>query len=208
MENNVLKFYLEASKLKETIRTGWKEVGIPAEKIESVADHIFGCLVLTIGICSEYDYSSLDLLKVFKMLFVKELTKKDNKDNKEQNILNKEDKVALNEKCIKEIFDDLEDGEEYIALYDESLELKTLEAKFVLYVSKLESDIQAKKYEINGDFTLENALKDVEYYPENIKREVKPQVENASDGWILFDRRYYDDANFIGLSEDIQKLKR
>ena len=53
MENKVLKFYLEASKLKETIRTGWKEVGIPAEKIESVADHIFGCLVLTIGIWIE-----------------------------------------------------------------------------------------------------------------------------------------------------------
>lgn len=205
MENKVLKFYLEASKLKETIRTGWKEVGIPAEKIESVADHIFGCLVLTIGICSEYDYSSLDLLKVFKMLFVKELTKK---DNKEQSVLSKEDRVALNKKSIRELFGNLADKEEYISLYDESLELKTLEAKFVLYVSKLESDIQAKKYEINGDFTLENALKDVEYYPENIKREVKPQVENASDGWILFDRRYYDDANFIGLSEDIQKLKR
>ena len=205
MENKVLKFYLEASKLKETIRTGWKEVGIPAEKIESVADHIFGCLVLTIGICSEYDYSSLDLLKVFKMLFVKELTKK---DNKEQSVLSKEDRVALNKKSIRELFDNLADKEEYISLYDESLELKTLEAKFVLYVSKLESDIQAKKYEINGDFTLENALKDVEYYPEDIKREVKPQIENASDGWILFDRRYYDDANFIGLSEDIQKLKR
>lgn len=205
MENKVLKFYLEASKLKETIRTGWKEVGIPAEKIESVADHIFGCLVLTIGICSEYDYSSLDLLKVFKMLFVKELTKK---DNKEQSVLSKEDRVALNKKSIRELFGNLADKEEYISLYDESLELKTLEAKFVLYVSKLESDIQAKKYEINGDFTLENALKDVEYYPEDIKREVKPQVENASDGWILFDRRYYDDANFIGLSEDIQKLKR
>ena len=205
MENKVLKFYLEASKLKETIRTGWKEVGIPAEKIESVADHIFGCLVLTIGICCEYDYSSLDVLKVFKMLFVKELTKK---DNKEQSVLSKEDRVALNKKSIRELFGNLADKEEYISLYDESLELKTLEAKFVLYVSKLESDIQAKKYEINGDFTLENALKDVEYYPENIKREVKPQVENASDGWILFDRRYYDDANFIGLSEDIQKLKR
>ena len=205
MENKVLKFYLEASKLKETIRTGWKEVGIPAEKIESVADHIFGCVVLTIGICSEYDYSSLDLLKVFKMLFVKELTKK---DNKEQSVLSKEDRVALNKKSIRELFDNLADKEEYISLYDESLELKTLEAKFVLYVSKLESDIQAKKYEINGDFTLENALKDVEYYPEDIKREVKPQIENASDGWILFDRRYYDDANFIGLSEDIQKLKR
>lgn len=205
MENKVLKFYLEASKLKEAIRTGWDEVGIPSEKIESVAEHVFGCLALTIGICSEYDYSSLDLLKVFKMLFVKELTKK---DNKEQSILNKEDRVALNKKCIKELFEDLEDGEEYIALYEESLELKTLEAKFALYVCKLESDIQAKKYEMNGDFTLENALKDVECYPEDIKSEVKPQVENASDGWILFDRRYYDDANFIELSEDIQNLNR
>ena len=85
---------------------------------------------------------------------------------------------------------------------------ETKDAKFVLYVSKLESDIQAKKYEMDGYFTLENALKDIEYYPEDIKNSIKPQVENASDGWILFDRRYYEgNDDFVNLSNKVQGLK-
>jgi hypothetical protein len=97
---------------------------------------------------------------------------------------------------------------ELIDLYDESVSLETNEAKFVLYVSKLESDIQAKKYELDGEFTLDNAMKDINNYPEDIKNEVLPQVKNASDGWILFDRKYYNgDETFESLSKDIQKLR-
>ena len=98
--------------------------------------------------------------------------------------------------------------DELLSLYDEAVAEETKNAKFVLYVSKLESDIQAKKYEMDGYFTLENALKDIEYYPEDIKNSIKPQVENASDGWILFDRRYYEgNDDFVNLSNKVQGLK-
>ncbi len=33
MNQKIIKFYLEANKLKNVIRTGWKEVGISTEKI-------------------------------------------------------------------------------------------------------------------------------------------------------------------------------
>jgi cell division protein YceG involved in septum cleavage len=162
-------------------------------------------MALTIGLISEMDYSSLNLTKVFKMLVIKELTKA---NSNEQSVLSREERKAANRNAIVSMTSGLSIQAELVALYDESVALQTDEAKFVLYVSKLESDLQAKKYELDGEFTLDNAMKDINNYPEDIKAEVLPQVENASDGWILFDRRYYNgDEAFESLSRDIQKLK-
>ena len=205
MNENILKFYLEAIKLKDVIRTGWKEVGVSTEKIETVAEHVFGCMALTFSITSEKSVTDLDLIKVFKMIFAKEIIKS---VNMEQSVLSKDDKRAANRNVLIELTNGLAIQGELISLYDEAIELSSKEAKFALYVSKLESDIQAKKYELEGEFTLENALADIENYPEDIKSEIKGQVENASDGWILFDRRYYDnDETFVSLSKDVQNLK-
>lgn len=71
-------------------------------------------------------------------------------------------------------------------------------------VSKLESDIQAKKDEKDGEFTIENAKKDIENYPEELKEKLT-NIQNASDGWLEYDRKYYDDK-FKELSLDINKL--
>ncbi len=205
MNENIIKFYSEANKLKSVIRTGWQEVGISSDKIESVADHVYGTMVLIIGLISEKDYSSLDLLKVFKMLIVKELTKI---NTNEQSVLSKEERKEANRNNIISITNGLNIQNELISLYDELVSLETEESKFVLYASKLESDFQAKKYELDGEFTLENAMKDIENYPEDIKNEIKANVKNSSDGWILFDRRYYNgDKIFESLSIDIQKIK-
>ncbi len=203
---NVINFYLEANKLKDVIRTGWKEVGIPADKIESVADHIYGTMTLVIGIISELKgYSDIDFAKIYKMLFVKELVKA---KTSERSVLSKEEKKEADRENIISMLEPLQIRDELLSLYDEAVAEETKDAKFVLYVSKLESDIQAKKYEMDGYFTLENALKDIEYYPEDIKKSIKPQVENASDGWILFDRRYYEgNDDFVNLSNKVQGLK-
>ena len=41
---NALKFYLLATELKDKIRSGWKIWGIDKERIESVAEHVYGNL--------------------------------------------------------------------------------------------------------------------------------------------------------------------
>lgn len=203
MNENIIKFYLTASELKNSLRTGWAEVGIPSEKIESVAEHICGSMLLTIGIMSEKDYSNLDLVKVFKMLLVRELPKA---VTEEQSVLSSEENKNTNRDNLERIVNDLKIKDELLALYDEAASLESNEAKFAMYVSKLESDLQAKKYELVGDFTLEKALEDVKNFKEDVKNEILPQVKKASDGWLLFDRRYYNDETFISLSENIQNL--
>lgn len=81
--------------------------------------------------------------------------------------------------------------EKLISEYYEIKAKATEEAKFVIMVSKLESDIQAKNYELDGEFTLENAKKDIENYPEYIKSNLT-NIEKTSDGWLTFDKKYYD----------------
>ena len=201
MNKNIINFYITANKLKNIIRTGWKEVNIPNEKIESVADHVYGCFVLSLAISSEKNLN-LDMEKVYQMLVIKELKKavsmSEASINSSENIDGK--------KLIEEVTADLINQNEFVNIYNEFDAQETEEAKFALYVSKLESDLQAKIYELNGDFKLENAL-DVKNYPEELSKEILPQVKKASDGWILFDRRYYNNnETFTELSKDIQNL--
>ena len=202
MNKNIINFYITANKLKNIIRTGWKEVNIPNEKIESVADHVYGCFVLSLAISSEKNLN-LDMEKVYQMLVIKELKKavsmSEASINSSENIDGK--------KLIEEVTADLINQNEFVNIYNEFDAQETEEAKFALYVSKLESDLQAKIYELNGDFKLENALEDVKNYPEELSKEILPQVKKASDGWILFDRRYYNNnETFTELSKDIQNL--
>ncbi len=70
--NSIINFYIFANKLKYKIRTGWIEIGIKKERLESVAEHIYGTLVLAIAIDSEYKLN-LDMFKVLKMLTLHEL---------------------------------------------------------------------------------------------------------------------------------------
>ena len=53
-EERVINYYVLCNKLKDVIRTGWKDWKVNRERIESVAEHIFGVQMLAIAIKSEY----------------------------------------------------------------------------------------------------------------------------------------------------------
>ena len=71
-EENVIKYYVMCNKLKNVIRTGWKNWNVERERVESVAEHIFGVQMLAIAMKSEYEYD-IDIMKVVFMLAVHEL---------------------------------------------------------------------------------------------------------------------------------------
>ena len=71
-EENVIKYYVMCNKLKNVIRTGWKTWNVERERVESVAEHIFGVQMLAIAMKSEYEYD-IDIMKVVFMLAVHEL---------------------------------------------------------------------------------------------------------------------------------------
>ncbi len=71
-EQTVINYYVICNRLKDIIRTGWKDWHVQRERIESVAEHIFGTQMLAIAMKSEYKYD-VDISKVICMLAVHEL---------------------------------------------------------------------------------------------------------------------------------------
>ena len=100
MNDNIIKFYMITNKLKEKIRTGWLEIGISSNRLESVAEHIYGCLMLAIAIDSEYKLN-LDMYKVLKTLALHELEETIMKDFTVRDNITREEKLKLGKKCVQ-----------------------------------------------------------------------------------------------------------
>ena len=69
-----IRFYLLATKLKYKIRSGWDKIhwNVSSDRIESIAEHVYGTCILAISLDSEFK-SNIDLNKVLKMLTIHEI---------------------------------------------------------------------------------------------------------------------------------------
>ena len=205
MNKDILKYYLYTNKLKETLRQGWVQIGIKKERLESVAEHVYGCLMLAIAIDSQYDLK-LDMYKVLKMLTIHELDEVLMPDFTIRDNITKEERDKLSLKDIKKITDGLLKQDEIISLTNEFNERKTKEAVFCYHIDKIECDLQAKIYDLKGVFDYENAKVDLDYYGERSK-EIEEKSKCASDIWIEYDRpKFDDDEIFKELLDDIRNL--
>ena len=175
MNENIIRFYLIANRLKEKIRTGWIEVEISSERLESVAEHIYGCLMLAIAIDSEYNLD-LDMYKVMKMLALHELEETIMKDFTIRDKIAIEEKIELGRKCVKQATQGLIKQEEIIELLEEFNKHITKESVFCYHIDKIECDFQAKIYDLKGNFDIDQALEDLNYFRrrrKNYKRKNK-----------------------------------
>lgn len=195
---NVINGYSKIIELKKILRTGWIEVGIPKEKVESVMDHIGGTIILTMLINNAHSLD-FDMSKVYEMIVINEFKKLENLRE-----LSIGDTAVYSDDMTLSLISDLPNSERLISLYDEIKEGTSKEAKFVSMITKLESDIQAKYYEKNGEFTVENAKRDIEGYPEELKAQLT-DISKASDGWLTYNAQFYDDF-FKGLSDIVKKM--
>ena len=71
-EQNVVNYYVLCNKLKDVIRTGWVDWKVNRERVESIAEHIYGVQMLAISIYYQFNYK-LDLNKIIFMLAIHEL---------------------------------------------------------------------------------------------------------------------------------------
>lgn len=201
--NNIINFYLITNKLKEKIRTGWIEIGISAERLESVAEHIYGCLMLAIAIDSEFKLD-LDMFKVLKMLSLHELEETIMKEYTIRDNISQEEKIKMGKECVKQVTEGLIKQNEIMELLDEFNNHKTKESVFCFHIDKIECDFQAKLYDLKGCFDINNALKDLKYYGEE-SATIKEKAKNASDVWIEYDKKLFkDDKIFDDLIKKIQ----
>lgn len=203
---NIIAFYMQAAKLKEKIRTGWIEVDIKKKRLESVAEHIYGCLILAIAIDSEYKLD-IDMYKVLKMLTLHELEEILMGDLTIRSNVTVDEKIIKGKKCVHEVVKDLMEAKEIEALLDEFNARITKEALFCYHIDKIECDFQAKTYDLEGVFSYEKAKEDLEFFGDR-RKEVENNSKCASDIWIEYDKpKFNDDEIFKSLIEDIQNMK-
>lgn len=197
-EQNVINYYVICNRLKNVIRTGWKDWSVQRTRIESVAEHIFGVQMLALAMKSEYQYD-VDIMKVIFMLAVHELGETIIGDLTQFQI-SKEEKEKLEHEAVHKILGNLLDGKQIEELFLEFDSHNTKEAMFAYQCDKLECDLQCKLYDEEGCVDLNK-----QYGNTTMKNPlVEKLLKNGatwSNMWLNFGQQIYPyDDNFKAIS--------
>ena len=197
-EKRILNYYVLCNKLKDVIRTGWKTWNVKRDRLESVAEHVYGVQMLAIAMKSEYSYD-IDIMKVILMLAVHELGETVIGDLTQFDI-SKEEKEIIEHEAVSKILSGILDGKEIENLFLEFDSHSTKEAMFAYMCDKLECDLQCKLYDEegcvdlnkqDGNTTMKNPL-------------VEKLLKNGatwSNMWLNFGQQIYPyDDNFKAIS--------
>ena len=197
-EQSVIEFYVLCNTLKNIVRTGWKDWGVTRERIESIAEHIYGVQMLAISMWSQYGYD-LDIKKVLSMLALHELEETIIGDLTQFQI-DRNTKTQIGHEAIHKILNKLAQGHPLEQLILEFDERTTPEAQFAYQCDKLECDLQCKIYDEENCVDLNNQSSN----PTAQDKQVKDLLDSGlswSEMWITFDQqKNHYDKNFLAVS--------
>ena len=201
-EENVIKYYVLCNKLKNVIRTGWMDWKVQRDRIESVAEHIFGVQMLAIAMKSEFEYD-IDIMKVIYMLAIHELGETVIGDLTQFQI-DKIQKEKIEHEAVHKILSSLIDGEQIEKLFLEFDAHETPEAMFAYQCDKLECDIQCKLYDQEKCVDLAHQEGNNTTNDETVKK-LLDSGKSWSDMWLEFGQsRYPYDENFLAVSNYVK----
>lgn len=202
-EENVLRYYLLCNKLKNVIRTGWKDWNVKAERLESVAEHIYGVQMLALAMNSEFHYD-INIMKVLYMLAVHELEEIYIGDLTLFQISSSQKKL-LGHEAVSKVLGSLIKKEEIQEIIEEFDARITKEAKFAYHCDKLECDLQSKIYDERNLVDLNDQQDNKTFYDERVQKFLK-DGKSFSDMWLLFGQSLYSyDENFTAVSNYARK---
>lgn len=204
-EQNIIDFYVLCNRLKYVLRSGWISWNVKADRLESVAEHIYGVQMLAIAIWSEYSYN-IDLKKVLMMISVHELEEIIIGDLTPFD-LDKKTKKEKGHQAVEQILKNLSNADEIKNLILEFDECKTPEAVFANCCDKLECDIQCKLYDEKGYVCLEEQ-KNNKYLEVELVKQFINETKNWSKAWLKFSQQLYNyDENFLKVSNYVVNNK-
>ena len=197
-EERIINYYVLCNKLKDIVRSGWKVWNIKRERVESIAEHIYGVQMLAIAMKSEYQYD-INLEKVILMLAIHELGETVIGDLTQFEI-DSESKEIIEHKAVHTILYGLIDGEKLEELFLEFDTKETKEAIFAYQCDKLECDLQSKLYNEEKCVDLNNQPNNEVINNKRVK-ELLNNGESFSEMWLKFGQETYPyDENFRSVS--------
>ena len=202
-EENVIRYYVLCNKLKNLIRTGWKDWNVKSNRLESVAEHIYGVQMLAIAMASEYNYD-INLSRVIMMLAVHELEEIFIGDLTLFEI-SSEEKEKIGHEAIEKVLSSLANKDEIKSLIIEFDERKTNESRFAYQCDKLECDIQSKIYDEKDCVDLNHQSNNKSFNDPEVQKLLNSGM-SWSDMWLTFSQnRYNYDENFMSVSNYVKK---
>ena len=146
---NYLEFFKTVGKSKRLLRSGPVREGI--KDPESVAEHSFRTGVIAMVLSDKFDYE-FDKDKLVKMALIHDIGEIVTGDVVVQRgeILDlklRDDKEEQERVGIKQIFNQIQEGEVYSKIFEEMIERKSPEAKIFWQFDKLEMAFTALEYE-------------------------------------------------------------
>ena len=197
-EQNVINYYVLCNKLKNVIRTGWKDWNVQRDRIESVAEHIYGVQMLAIAMQSEFEYD-IDIEKVIFMLAIHEIGETIIGDLTQFQI-SKQEKRKIENEAVHNILKDLINGKQIEELYIEFEAHETKESIFAYQCDKLECDLQCKLYDEENCVDLKNQTSNISLEDERVQKLMK-SGESWGTMWLKFSQNTYPyDDNFRAVS--------
>lgn len=143
---NIENFYNVYLKLQDIKRTGWVMRNVPAEKLETVADHTLQVVVLATTLCHEFKLN-FDISKLVQMCFIHDLGEIIIGDVA---VIDKnyEEKKQYENEAVTNLLEPLSDetSKWYLSLWNELNDRETELAKFVYQIDKIDAVMRAKKY--------------------------------------------------------------
>lgn len=170
-EQNVINYYVLCNKLKNVIRTGWKDWNVQRDRIESVAEHIYGVQMLAIAMQSEFEYD-INIEKVIFMLAIHEIGETVIGDLTQFQI-SKQEKRKIENEAVHNILKDLINGKQIEELYVEFEAHETKESIFAYQCDKLECDLQCKLYDEENCVDLNNQTSNISLEDERVQKLMK-----------------------------------
>lgn len=204
-EKKVIDYYVLCNKLKNVIRTGRKDWNVQRERVESIAEHIFGVQMLAIAMKSEYEYD-IDIMKVIFMIAIHELWETIIGDLTQFQI-SREEKENIEHEAVHNILKDLIDGEKIEKLFLEFDEHKTKESLFAYQCDKLECDLQSKLYDEEGCVDLNNQDSNASFKDPDVQELLKTGLSWSEMRMKFWQQKYHYDENFLAVSNYALKHK-
>lgn len=197
-EENVVNYYMLCNKLKDIIRTGWLNWNVERNRVESIAEHVYGVQQLAIVMYYQYGYD-IDLYKVLVMLAIHE-TEEIFIGDLTQFEITKEEKNKIGHKAVHEMFSNIMPAIELEKLILEMDERKTKEALFAHQCDKLECDLQAKIYDEENCVDLNNRDSNETSKDPRVKKLLDSGM-SFGEMWLTFGENIYNyDENFMNVS--------
>ncbi len=160
MLKDAIEFYYRAAELKDMLRQGAVVWNVNKDRYESIAEHTYGCIILSIALCSELSID-VNLGRVIEMLAIHEFEELAIGDVTPLSHINKDELKNEARLAVTEMLKNLNFKDELLSLTDEFNLAKTSDAKFAKAVDKLECVLEFKKYQDKGQVSLSHLKPDM-----------------------------------------------